>query len=170
MIRPAASQAASPEPMAIETEKIARQVVTTSSLPPSTFFTSGGISESATAPTSQNQLVTSAPHNMSENTIMRNAKWAGPPCVAAIPPTMVPSRMAMKVAPSTSALPLGSSERARWSGRMPYLIGPNSEAITPNRNSATNSNDTEDNPKPVTAMKAMPISANLSHRATTALS
>src|SRR5258707_1456213 len=63
MIRPAASQAASPEPMAIEIEKIARQVVTTSSLPPSTFLTSGGISESATAPTSQNQLVTSAPHH-----------------------------------------------------------------------------------------------------------
>ena len=49
---------------------------------------------------------------------------------------MVPSRMAMKVAPSTSALPAGNSSRARWSGRMPYLIGPNSEPITPNRNSA----------------------------------
>ena len=51
---------------------------------------------------------------------------------------MVPSRIAMKVAPSTSALPAGSSSRFRWSGRMPYLIGPNSAAITPNRNSATN--------------------------------
>ena len=58
MMRPAASQAARPEPTAIEIEKMARQVVTTSSSPPSTFFTSGGISESATAPTSQNQLVT----------------------------------------------------------------------------------------------------------------
>ena len=63
MMRPAASQAARPEPTAIEIEKIARQAVTTSSLPPSTFLTSGGISESATAPTSQNQLVTSAPHS-----------------------------------------------------------------------------------------------------------
>ena len=154
-MRPAASQAARPEPTAMKIEKIARQAVTTSSLPPSTFLTSGGISESATAPTSQNQLVTSAPHSrrgsarrnfsrpavearmffcttrlgaawpvrginrlalqhMSENTIMRNAKWKGsPPSLAATPPTMVPSRMAMKVAPSTRALPAGSSERAR---------------------------------------------------------
>src|SRR5262245_63240802 len=73
MIRPAASQAASPEPMAIETEKIARQVVTTSSLPPSTFFTSGGISESATAPTSQNQLVTSAPHQDRKSTRLNSS-------------------------------------------------------------------------------------------------
>ena len=170
MMRPAASQAARPEPIAIEIEKIARQAVTTSSSPPSTFLTSGGISESATAPTSQNQLVTSAPHQQprilaqelqavrgsrrgcssaprdrappvpvrgmsrlepqhsSENTIISVANWTGsPPSLAARPPTMVPSRMAMKVAPSTSALPAGSSERARWSGRMPYLIGPNSE-------------------------------------------
>ena len=61
---------------------------------------------------------------------------------------MVPSRIAMKVAPSTSALPAGSSDAARWSGRMPYLIGPNSEAITPNRNSATNSSGTECMTKP----------------------
>src|SRR5262249_60647349 len=64
MMRPAASQAASPEPIAIDIEKIARQVVTTSSLPPSTFLTSGGISDSETAPTNQNQLVTSAPHHI----------------------------------------------------------------------------------------------------------
>ena len=63
MMRPAASQAARPEPIAIEIEKTARQVVTTSSSPPSTFFTSGGINERATAPTSQNQLVTIAPHS-----------------------------------------------------------------------------------------------------------
>ncbi len=37
----------------------------------------------------------------------------------------------MKVAPSTSALPAGNSVRARWSGRMPYLIGPNSAPMTP---------------------------------------
>ena len=37
--------------------------MTTSSLPPSTSFTKVGISDSATAPTSQNQLVTIAPHH-----------------------------------------------------------------------------------------------------------
>ena len=37
--------------------------MTTSSVPPSTFFTSGGISDSTTAPTSQNQLVTRPPHH-----------------------------------------------------------------------------------------------------------
>ena len=211
MMRPAASQAASPEPTAIETEKMARQAVTTSSVPPNTFFTSGGNSESETAPTSQNQLVTMAPHqirrssrrclsrsvvetkilrriarsgaaspvrgmnrlaaqHISENTIISSAKYAGsPPSLAASPPTMVPSRMAMKVAPSTSALPAGSSERARWSGRMPYLIGPNSDPITPNRSSATNSTNTECIQKPNTAMKAMPISANLRRCATRAL-
>ena len=69
-----------------------------------------------------------APQHSSENTIISSANEAGsPPSLAAMPPTMVPSRMAMKVAPSTSALPAGSSERCRWSGRMPYLIGPNSE-------------------------------------------
>ena len=85
-----------------------------------------------------------APQHSSENTIISKANEVGsPPSLAASPPTMVPSRIAMKVAPSTSALPAGSSERARWSGRMPYLIGPNSDPITPNRNSATNSTGTE---------------------------
>ena len=37
--------------------------MTTSSVAPSTLFTSGGISESTTAPTSQNQLVTRPPHH-----------------------------------------------------------------------------------------------------------
>ena len=159
MMRPAASQAARPEPTAMEMEKIARHAVTTSSLPPNAPFTSGGISESATAPTSQNQLVTRAPHHRrgssrrklssptvegarcaarrksgapapvggmsrlapqhrSENTIIRtrNGRDRRRPW-RQCPPTMVPSRMAMKVAPSTSALPAGSSERARWSGQ-----------------------------------------------------
>src|SRR6516225_7708253 len=65
--RPAQSQAASPEPSATETVKIARQVVTTSASPPSALVTRGGISDSATAPTSQNQLVTSAPHHSRES-------------------------------------------------------------------------------------------------------
>ncbi len=62
-MRPCAIQAARPEPIAIEIEKIARNTVTTSSVAPSMVFTSGGISESTTAPTSQNQLVTRPPHH-----------------------------------------------------------------------------------------------------------
>ena len=212
MIRPAASQAASPEPTAIEIEKTARQVVTTSSLPPSTSFTKVGISDSATAPTSQNQLVTMAPHHrrgssrrnrssplvedstffwmvrpgaaspvrgisrlapqhMSENTIISSANRAGsPPFLAAMPPTMVPSRMAMKVAPSTRALPAGSSERCSWSGRMPYLIGPNSEAMTPNMKSAKKRTGMEWRENPSTAISATPISPALIRCAIKALS
>jgi len=50
----------------------------------------------------------------SENRIISVANFVGsPPSLAARPPTMVPSRMAMKVAPSTSAFPGGSSERSR---------------------------------------------------------
>ena len=184
----------------------------TSSVPPSTDFTSGGSNDSTTAPTSQNQLVTSAPHSSrssvrrccssrmvdaamlrdttrsgapspvrgisrldpqhsSANTIIMPANDAGsPPSFAASPPTMVPSRIAMKVAPSTSALPAGSSERARWSGRIPYLIGPNNEPITPNKNRATNSTGTECVTKPTMAISATPISASLSRCATSALS
>ena len=154
------------------------------------FLTSGGSSDSTTAPTSQNQLVTSAPHHSrrslrrcasrlavdatmlaeifrsgapeptrgmnrlddqhsSANTSIRPANDAGsPPSLAARPPTMVPSRIARKVAPSTSALAAGNSERFKRSGRMPYLIGPNSEPITPNPNSATNRIGTECITKP----------------------
>ena len=124
-------------------------------------------------PTSQNQLVTMAPHHSRESArrwrsiaaveakilaltlscgapapvdgmkrlavqqasakpITSTAKAATLPASrAASPPTMVPSKMAMKVAPSTSALAAGSFSRGKWSGRMPYLIGPNSEPNTP---------------------------------------
>ena len=59
-----------------------------------------------------------APQHISENTIISSANKAGsPPSFAASPPTMVPSRMAMKVAPSTSALPAGSSERCEMVGQ-----------------------------------------------------
>ena len=64
MIRPAASQAASPEPIAIEIAKIALQVVMTSSVPPRTSFTRDCMTTVTTAPASQNQLVTNAPHQM----------------------------------------------------------------------------------------------------------
>ena len=84
------------------------------------------------------------PQHSSANTSIRPANDAGsPPSFAARPPTMVPSRIARKVAPSTSALAAGSSERGSRSGRMPYLIGPNSEPITPKPNSATNRTGTE---------------------------
>src|SRR5271167_1270177 len=74
-----------------------------------------------------------------DDTIISQAKWIGsPPSFAASPATMVPSRMARKVPPSTSALPAVNSVGLRWSGRMPYLIGPNSEAIVPYMPTAMN--------------------------------
>ena len=76
----------------------------------------------------------------------------------------------MKVAPSTSALAAGSSDLSSRSGRMPYLIGPNSEPITPNTNSATNSIGTEWSTKPTIAMTETPISTSFSRCATIALS
>ena len=197
--------------MAIDTAKMARQSVATSSTPPSTFLTSGGNRTIATPPTAQNQQVTIAPHQIrassrncftrstveirifgrmtrlgaaspvggmnrlesqhdSENAMISNMKKVGSLLsLTASPPTIVPSRIAMKVAPSTSALPAGSSDRSRWSGRMPYLIGPNSAAITPNRNSATKSVITASvscpivcSQKPKTARNATPISTNFS--------
>ena len=66
-MRPWESHEARPEPIAIEIEKIARKAVTTSSLPPSVFFTRGGISDSTTAPMSQNQLDTTPPHHRRES-------------------------------------------------------------------------------------------------------
>src|SRR5271166_1472585 len=53
---------------------------------------------------------------------------------------------------------------------MPYLIGPNSAPIRPNRNKATNSNGSEFSWKPTTAIAAAPISTSFSRRATAALS
>src|SRR6516164_8767440 len=53
---------------------------------------------------------------------------------------------------------------------MPYLIGPNSAPIRPNRNSAKNRNGTEFSWKPATAIAAAPISTSFSRRATSALS
>ncbi len=71
---------------------------------------------------------------------MTSALWA---CATATPPAIVPARMARKVAPSTRALPAGSSAVASFSGRMPYFTGPNRAAMTPNRPSATNRIGTE---------------------------
>src|SRR6516164_3104288 len=53
---------------------------------------------------------------------------------------------------------------------MPYLIGPNSAPIVPNRNNARNSNGREFSWKPATATAAAPISTSLRVRATIALS
>src|ERR1700733_238793 len=211
-MRPAASHAARPEPMPTATEKTVRNNVTTCSLPPMLNETSGGNSDSTSAPTSQNQLATSAPHikrGSSRTCLMREAvetktlgliarpgaawpvlginrlqsqlasavtiiiqaKWTGlllP--LAAMPATMVPNKMARKVPASISALPDGSWRRSSRSGRMPYLIGPNSDASIPNRNTARNSNASEWKAKPATATMAAPISTNLMRWATQALS
>src|ERR1700722_2268029 len=63
IIRPWASHAASAEPMATATENIVRKTVTTLWLPPIGNETMGGSSDMTSAPVSQNQLVTSAPHH-----------------------------------------------------------------------------------------------------------
>src|SRR5450830_1498916 len=187
-------------------------MVTVSSLPPISVLISGGNSDSTTMPTSQNQLVTIAPHHSrasarkwriiatvepailiatlrcgapspvggisrlaiqqaTANPNTSSAKAAtSPPPRAAKPPTMVPVRMATKVAPSTSALPAGNSSHRKWSGRMPYLIRPNSAAITPKPASAPNRSGTDWRAKPRTASPATKISTNFSHCATRALS
>src|ERR1700691_4293054 len=62
IMRPWASHAASAEPIATATENIVRKTVTTLSLPPIWNETMGGSSDITSAPVSQNQLVTSAPH------------------------------------------------------------------------------------------------------------
>src|SRR6266852_6937745 len=53
---------------------------------------------------------------------------------------------------------------------MPYLIGPNSAPISPNRNNATNKSGSDCNWKPATATPAAPISTSFNRRATSALS
>jgi hypothetical protein len=112
-----------------------------------------------------------APQAASAVTIISQAKWIGsPPPLAAMPATIVPSRMARKVPPSTSALPVVNSARLRWSGRIPYLMGPNSDAMVPNRNTAKNKRINESKAKPATAIAATAISASLSRCAITALS
>jgi len=83
---------------------------------------------------------------------------------------MVPVRMAMKVPPSIQALASGRSRRSRWSGRMPYLIGPNSAEITPKPNSASIRIQIDASAIPSTAMAATPISVRLSISAMRALS
>src|ERR1700742_810723 len=94
-----------------------------------------------------------------------SAMWVEPDTNC--PPAMVPIRIAMKVAPSTSALPVASSPTESWSGSMEYFTGPNSAAMTPNSPSATNSSGTECRKKPSAAKIAANISANFSRRATT---
>ncbi len=104
------------------------------------------------APSPVGGINSAAIQQANENPITNAAKPAiSPPPRAARPPTMVPVRIATKVAPSTSALPAGNSARGRWSGRMPYLIGPNKAAITPKPASAQNSTATDCCAKPITA-------------------
>ena len=75
----------------------------------------------------------------------------------------------MKVAPSTSALPVASSPSSSWSGSIAYFTGPNSAAMVPNSASAANSSGTECRKKPAAAKQAAKISTNLSRLATTDL-
>ena len=93
-----------------------------------------------------------------------------PAVATAMPPAMVPIRIARNVAPSTRALPAGSSAVCSFSGRMPYLTGPNRAATTPNRPSATNRIGTECRKKPVAASAATGISHSRMRWATKALS
>ncbi|CFX28826.1 protein of unknown function [Candidatus Filomicrobium marinum] len=93
---------------------------------------------------------------------------------------MVPPRMARNVAPSTKALAAGNSLICRWSGRMPYLIGPKSAAMLPNRKSAENNTGIDQRAisgsvlplitKPTAARTAIGNSASLMATATLALS
>ncbi|MGY4228608.1 hypothetical protein ACVMIH_005969 [Bradyrhizobium sp. USDA 4503] len=93
--------------------------------------------------------------------------WLAP--ATNMPPAMVPIRIAMKVAPSTSALPVASSDTDSWSGRTAYFTGPNSAATMPNSASAMNSSGIEWVKKPAAAKAAAKISKNFSRRATTDL-
>ena len=61
-MRPWASQAARPEPIATDTEKMVRKSVTTPAVPPMICSAKVGSIDKTTAPTSQNQLATRAPH------------------------------------------------------------------------------------------------------------
>jgi hypothetical protein len=99
------------------------------------------------------------------------AKVAGlPPYFSASAATKVPAMIAMKVAPSTSALPAGRSCTERWSGRMPYFTGPNIADKMPNSVSATKSTGIEWKKKPPQAIATAPNSASLRRRAMIALS
>ena len=62
-MRPRAIAAAKIDPAPTATENSARSTVTVSSLPPMIVLISGGNSANTTMPTSQNQLVTIAPHH-----------------------------------------------------------------------------------------------------------
>jgi hypothetical protein len=103
-------------------------------------------------------------------TMMPATSSGVPALFTATPPAMVPARMARNVAPSTSALPAGSSAVLSFSGRMPYLTGPNRAATTPKSASVTNRIATECRKKPVAARPAIGISASLMAEAMEALS
>ncbi len=158
-MRPEQSHAASQEPTATATEKTVRKTVITPSVVLMLMWPSGSSSDRTSAPTSQNQLTTMAPHHSRgsvRSSLMRSqvearmlrlitrvgapspvggisrldnqlanavssisqAKWMGllSP-LAAMPATMVPSRIARKVPPSISALPPGSSAARQMIGQ-----------------------------------------------------
>ena len=76
----------------------------------------------------------------------------------------------MKVPPSTSALPVGSSSGRNWSGSMPYFTGLNRAAMAENMTSAAKSSGSDTITKPRIENSAAAISASFSRCATRALS
>ena len=119
-MRPCASQEASAEPTPIATANMARKAVMTLSSPPITVLASGGSSDSTTAPTSQNQLVTRPPHHSRgsalsapnrrnvERTILKSSLRSG-----AARPDGGMKRAAMKLASATTIIALANEA---WSG------------------------------------------------------
>ena len=108
--------------------------------------------------------------NPAKTSVTSDSSEASPPYLAESAATKVPAMIAMKVAPSTSALPAGRSCTERWSGRMPYFTGPNIADRMPNSVSATNRTGIEWKKKPPQAMATAPNSASFSRRAISALS
>ena len=86
------------------------------------------------------------------------------------PPARKPSRIAMKVAASTQALPPTSSQGFRCCGISEYLSGPKKADCVPIRNSTPSRNSTEPSAKPSAAAPMIRISANLIRRISRAFS
>ena len=85
-------------------------------------------------------------------------------------PPIVPSSIAMNVAPSISALPAGSCRVSSCAGSRPYFTGPKKALSVPKRTSATNSIGSDGSRKPAAAINATGISMSRTRIATFALS
>ena len=85
-------------------------------------------------------------------------------------PPIVPSRIAMNVAPSINALPAGSWRVSSCDGSRPYFTGPKKALSVPKRMSAVNSIGSDGSRKPAAASRATGISISRTRVATSALS